>query len=124
MSVACSQRTIMRSSRRVVVSASVDADTVRDWCDETAALLGVPGYEGPFVNPVVNEDLVGPVPERVWQAIEPRLLAGGATLEAERVPPPESGQFERKHCVVLADPNTARRARRMKAFVREGMHVI
>jgi hypothetical protein len=73
--------------RRVVVEASfVDASKVAELCAQTGGRLEIPAYEGPFVHPIVNDDLVGPVPERVWAIVEHYLLARGASLDSQVVP--------------------------------------
>jgi hypothetical protein len=96
--------------RRVVVEASfLDASKVAELCAQTGGRLEIPAYEGPFVHPIVNDDLVGPVPERVWAVVEHYLLARGAALDSRVVP-------KRAPSVLVVHRSTRTRSSLIAAF--------
>jgi CheY-like chemotaxis protein len=94
----------------------VDAAAVAEICEQTAARMGIAPFEGPFAHPIVNDDLVGPVPERVWAIVERELMARGAALESQVVP--------KRPAVLIVHRDAVMRANLVAAFTELGASTI
>lgn len=107
--------------RRIALrGASIDADTTIRWCQHTAEALGALWYEGPFVHPIVNDDLLGPVPARVWEIVQDQLIACGARFEPiDEFAGTPSRRSEVR--VLIVHPHAPERTRLVVAFAEAGL---